>query len=147
MPFVAFYHTHKLVVVLFILIYLIKAILLLSNTESLKKFNKIIKIPEIVISTLLFITGLFMLSQIADFSILFATKLLVVVITLPIAVIAYRKQNKVLAVLSVFLLISVYGMAEMYKAQFAKKQSIEAAVVDPSAEGYNIEEHGKAGID
>ena len=51
MPFVALYHTHKLVVVLFLLIYLIKTILLVANkTDALEKFKKITKIPEMIVS-------------------------------------------------------------------------------------------------
>ncbi|MEN8248661.1 MAG: cytochrome c [Bacteroidota bacterium] len=148
MPFIAFYHTHKLVVVLFILIYLTKAILLLmSKGSALEKFNKFIRIPEIVVSALLFITGLVMLSQIANFTLLFATKLLLVVIVLPVAIIAYKKLNKFLAILAVLILITVYGMAEMYKAQFAKKQDIEVALSDATLENYSIETHGKALFD
>ena len=101
MPFVAFYHTHKLVVVLFILIYLTKAILLLmGNKDALNKFNSKVKIPEMVVSALLFITGIIMLNNIADFNLIFTIKLTIVVAAIPVAVIAYKKYNKLLAVLA-----------------------------------------------
>ena len=95
MPFIAFYHTHKLVVVLFILIYLTKAILLLmGNTDTLNRFNKKIKVPEMIVSALLFITGIVMLNQIADFNLVFTIKLTLVITAIPVAVLAYRKYNK-----------------------------------------------------
>ena len=123
MPFVALYHTHKLVVVLFILIYLTKAILLLmGNNEILNKFNKKIKIPEMVVSALLFITGIIMLNNIADFNLIFTIKLTMVVAAIPVAVIAYKKYNKLLAILSLIMLISAYGLAEIFKAQFGKRK-------------------------
>lgn len=145
MPFVAFYHTHKLVVAIFILIYLIKAILLLlGNKDALNKFNKIIKIPEMVVSALFFITGIIMLNKIADFTLLFAIKLTLVVAVIPIAVIAYKKYNKVLAVLSIVMLLSAYGLAEMYKGQFAKKREISDVIINTENEQYDVAKHGEA---
>ena len=145
MPFIAFYHTHKLVVVLFILVYLIKAILLLmGNTDTLNKYNKLIKVPEMIISALLFITGIVMLNQIADFNLIFTIKLTLVVTAIPVAVIAYRKYNKLLAVLAVIMLLSAYGLAEMFKAQFGKKHEIMEVVTEPTNEQYNITVHGAA---
>jgi len=145
MPFVAFYHTHKLVVVLFILIYLIKAILLfMGNKDSLAKFTKKIKIPEMIVSALLFITGIAMLANLAEFTTLFMIKLLAVITAIPVAVIAYKKYNKLLGVLAVVLLISAYGLAEVYRAQFGKKVAVENVITDPTVSGYSIESHGEA---
>ncbi len=145
MPFVAFYHTHKLVVTLFILIYLIKAILLLmGNKEILTKFNRIIKVPEMIVSALFFITGLIMLNKIADFTVLFAIKLIMVIGAIPVAVIAYKKYNKVLAVLSIVMLIAAYGLAEMYRAQFGKKHEVSQVIDDATDPQYDLTTHGKA---
>ena len=145
MPFIALYHTHKLVVVLFILIYLTKAILLLmGNNEILDKFNKKIKIPEMVVSALLFITGIIMLNNIADFNLIFTIKLTIVVAAIPIAVIAYKKYNKLLAILALIMLISAYGMAEMFKAQFGKRKEVTEVITDPTNSEYNATVHGAA---
>ena len=145
MPFIAFYHTHKLVVVLFILIYLTKAILLLmGNNDALSKFNKKVKIPEMIVSALLFITGIIMLNNIADFNLIFTIKLTIVVAAIPIAVIAYKNYNKLLAVLALIMLISAYGLAEMFKAQFGKKKEVTEVVTDPTNKEYNLTVHGAA---
>jgi mono/diheme cytochrome c family protein len=145
MPFVAFYHTHKLVVVLFVVIYLVKAVLLLmGNNDTLSKFNKKIRIPEMVISALFFITGIIMLNNIADFTMLFAIKLTLVVAAIPVAVIAYKKYNKILAILSILMLLSAYGLAEMYKGMFANKKEIANVVTNPDDAQYDLIEHGQA---
>ena len=145
MPFVALYHTHKLVVVLFILIYLTKAILLLmGNNEILNKFNKKIKVPEMIVSALLFITGIIMLNNIADFNLIFTIKLTMVVAAIPVAVIAYKKYNKLLAILSLIMLISAYGLAEIFKAQFGKRKEVTEVVTDPTSNEYNATVHGAA---
>lgn len=145
MPFVAFYHTHKLVVILFILIYLIKAILLLmGNKDTMNKFKKIIRIPEMIVSALLFITGIIMLNQIADFNLLFTIKLTMVIGAIPVAVIAYKKYNKLLAVLALIMLIAAYGLAEVFKAQFGKRQEVATVVTDATNDQYNLKVHGAA---
>jgi uncharacterized membrane protein SirB2 len=57
-------HLHYLVVTLFLLIYVIKTILLLSNkNDLLGKFSKKIKVPEMIISTLFLLTGVFLLTK------------------------------------------------------------------------------------
>ena len=145
MPFVALYHTHKLVVVLFILIYLTKAtLLLMGNNEILNKFNKKIKVPEMIVSALLFITGIIMLNNIADFNLIFTIKLTMVVAAIPVAVIAYKKYNKLLAILSLIMLISAYGLAEIFKAQFGKRKEVTEVVTDPTSNEYNATVHGAA---
>ncbi len=145
MPFVAFYHTHKLVVSLFVLIYLVKVILLLlGNKDTLDRFSKFIRIPEMVISVLFLVTGGYMLTQIADFNTIFAIKLTLVVLSIPLAIVAFKRYNKILAVLVIIMLISAYGMAEMYKASFGKKHELVSVATDSNESGYDIEEHGKA---
>jgi mono/diheme cytochrome c family protein len=145
MPFIAFYHTHKLIVVIFILIYLIKAILLLSGKkDTLNKFSKKIKIPEMIVSGLLFVTGIIMLNKIADFNLLFTIKLGLVLGSIPVAVIAYKSYNKLLAVLAVVMLIGAYGLAEVYKAQFGKRHEITNVITDTSSDKYDSPAHGAA---
>ncbi|MFN9897647.1 MAG: hypothetical protein ACK55Z_02370, partial [bacterium] len=51
-------HTHTLSVVLFLLIYLIKCVLLWTNTARLDAFAQKIRIPEMIVSALFLITGL-----------------------------------------------------------------------------------------
>jgi mono/diheme cytochrome c family protein len=114
------------------------------NGNSLDKFIKFIRIPEMIISALFFITGLYMLTQIAEFTTLFAIKLSLVVIVLPLAIFAYKKRNKLLAVITVLVLITVYGLAEMHKAQFAKKVELRETVVVDDDENYDRVAHGKA---
>lgn len=124
-----FLHTHYLVVTLFLLIYVIKTILLLGNrTDLLKRFSKTFRIPEMIISFLFLITGVYLAMQLpfgGKFDYLFWIKLVMVFSSIPLAVIGFKKENKILAALSLLLITGSFGLAEVYH----KKK----AIVDNSA--------------
>ena len=91
-------HSHYLVVVLFLLIYVIKTILLLSNkNDLLLKFSKKVKIAEIIISVLFLVTGIYLSTQLplgGKYDYLFWVKLIMVFLAIPIAVLGFKKSNK-----------------------------------------------------
>lgn len=133
-------HTHLLSVILFILIYLIKTVLLLANkNEGLVKFTKVVKVPEMIISTLFLATGIYLLTQIPEIKSLLIIKIVAVLISIPLAIIGFKNKNKVLAVLSLLLIVGAYGMAEMSKKQKSK------ALENLSATTLNGQELFKAG--
>jgi uncharacterized membrane protein SirB2 len=113
-----FLHTHYLVVTLFLLIYLIKTILLLSNKEELlANFNKKIKVFEMIVSALFLITGIYLTTQLpfgGKFDYLFYIKIVMVLVSIPLAVIGFKRSNKILAALSLLLITGSYGLAEVY---------------------------------
>ncbi len=114
-------HTHIVSVILFLLIYLIKTALLLTNkNENLARFTKVIKVPEMIISTLFLGTGIYLLTQVPEIKSLLIIKIIVVLVSIPLAIIGFKKQNKALAVISLILIISAYGLAEMSKKQKSK---------------------------
>jgi cytochrome c553 len=110
-------HLHKVVVGLFIFIYLVKTIFLLmpDKQEILDKISKITKIPEMVISFLMLGTGLYLLSNASEFTTLLMIKIGSVFASIPLAIIGFKKGVKPLAVLSLLLLVGSYGMAEIHK--------------------------------
>lgn len=112
-------HSHYLFVVLFTLIYLIKTILLLSDKdELLEKFKKKTKVAEMIVSFGFLATGGFLLTQVPVITMLMIIKIVLVVLSIPLAVIGYKKKNKVLATLSFFLIVVSFGLA--HKAKDAK---------------------------
>ncbi|WP_448520199.1 SirB2 family protein [Rhodoflexus sp.] len=137
-------HTHKLVVVLFLLIYLIKTFLLLAGkSEGLERFKKMTRIPEMVISTLFLLTGIVMLVQLPQIHPYVWIKVVAVLASIPLAVVGFKRSNKALASLSFVLLVGSYGLAEM--SRNAPKQELAAGVVtDAGQSGYDIQLHGKA---
>jgi uncharacterized membrane protein SirB2 len=128
-----FLHTHYLVVTLFLIIYVIKTVLLLSNKKDLlSSFNKKIRIPEMIISTLFLVSGIFLMTKLpfgGKYDYLFWIKLAMVFTSIPVAIIGFKKQNKVLAALSLLLITGSYGLAEVYAKRkgIAKEMTVAIA--------------------
>jgi mono/diheme cytochrome c family protein len=132
-------HTHYLVVTLFLFIYVIKTILLLSNkTDLLVNFTKKVKVFEMIVSVLFLITGIYLATQLpfgGKYDYLFWIKLVMVFASIPVAVIGFKRQNKILAALSLLLITGAFGLAEVYskKKGIAKQSSAVATSNDGKA--------------
>ncbi|MFM7496827.1 MAG: c-type cytochrome [Bacteroidota bacterium] len=121
-------HTHTLSVVLFLLIYLTKAVLLWTSPTRLESFNKRLKVPEMVVSTLFLLTGLGLAYHNASIGVgsWFWIKLGAVFVAIPLAVVGYRRHNKALATLSLLLVVYAYGVSETKSARMIKTDFAEA---------------------
>ena len=147
--------THFIVVTIFFLIYLVKTLLLLANkNEVLQSFSKKVKVLEMIVSFLFLATGVYLMFQLPEIKPMLIIKITIVFLSIPLAVIGFKKGNKGLATLSFILILAAFGMGEMMK----KKTAVvtEAAVnTDGSINAHEIYtancakchgEDGKAGI-
>jgi mono/diheme cytochrome c family protein len=128
-------HTHYLVVTLFLLLYVVKTILLLSNkNDLLASFTKKTKLFEIIVSFLFLATGIYLATQLpfkSKFDYLFWIKLVMVFASIPIAIIGFKKANKLMAALSLLLITGSYGLGEVYaKRKNIPKDGVEVASND-----------------
>ena len=113
-------HSHTLFVVLFTLIYLIKTILLLSDKdELLEKFKKKTKVLEMIVSFGFLATGIYLMTRLPEINMFLIIKIILVLASIPLAVVGYKKKNKVLATLSFFLIIVAFGLAQKSKNEKA----------------------------
>ncbi|HLP22187.1 MAG TPA: c-type cytochrome [Chitinophagales bacterium] len=129
-------HSHKLFVLLFLIHYIVKLVLLLTNkNEQLAKYTKATKIPEIVISVAFLVTGGWMLFNNKTVSSYMIIKLVCVFSSIPLAVIGFKKGNKVLAFVAVFLIIMSYGLAEMNKKAKTGPKVDTSAITNPIEAG------------
>jgi len=108
---------HLIVVNLFLLIYLVKTILIFSNVPALEKFTKATRVPEMIISTLFLVTGIWLFIILGAIKSMQIIKLVCVLAAIPIAIIGFKKLNKGLALLSFILILGAYGLAEMSKGK------------------------------
>ncbi len=118
-------HSHYLFVVLFTLIYLVKTILLLSDKdELLEKFKKKTRILEMIVSFGFLATGIYLMTQLPSINNILIIKIALVFLSIPLAVIGFKKKNKVLASLSFFLIIVSFGLAQKAKSEKAGPKTL-----------------------
>lgn len=116
-----FLHLHITVVSLFLILYTIKTILLLLNkTEQLDKLRAKTKIADMVLGTLMLITGGYLLSVVPAVQSYHYVKILVALSSIPVGIIAFKKRNKALASLLLVAFIYVFGVAETKSLTFTK---------------------------
>ncbi len=105
-------HLHLLLITLFVLSVLIKAILLLVNQEKFDSYRKKTKVPEMVITMLFLVSGIVMWTMRGSgLSMFFHYKLGAILVAIPLAIVGFKKKNKILGLLSAFLFIITIGLA------------------------------------
>lgn len=118
-----FLHTHVLIVSLYLLQLLVKVVLLgmgkqKNNYDSLEKFSTKSKIPHIVLASLLVVTGGYLYVKLLMNGDARATapymliKLALVFGSIPIGIIAMKKKNLILGILSFLMLAYTFMMAK-----------------------------------
>jgi mono/diheme cytochrome c family protein len=113
--------THKVAVIIFLLHYVIKTFLLLINKqEALKKYTAGTKVLEMIISVLFLFTGVWLMVEKGSPSTLQIIKFTLVALSIPIAIIGFKKSNKAMAVTALLFIIGAYGLAEVNKKQQTK---------------------------
>jgi mono/diheme cytochrome c family protein len=123
--------THRIVVTLFFLIYVVKTVLLLSNkNDLLQKFTKAVKVPEMIVSFLFLATGVYLLTLLPVIKVMMWVKIGLVFASIPLAVIGFKKQNKVLAALSLLMITASYGIAEAEKKKREKGETVVAGNIN-----------------
>lgn len=138
---------HIISAALFLLDYLIKTALLLSNSSSaLAGYKRVTKVPSMIISTLFLVSGIYLIAKIGMGNIggWFHLKLALVLIGIAIGVIGFKKNNKVLAVLSTLIFLYVYGISETKDIKMGMgKPSLGVVITDTAAADYDITKHGQ----
>lgn len=106
-------HFHILLVLIFVVHYLVKAFLLLSNVAGLRTYRQKTLVPEMIIATLFLGTGLYMLFNLgmANMGGWFHMKLTLVLLAIPIGIIGYKRENKALGLVSSLIFLYVFGIA------------------------------------
>ncbi len=109
-------HLHYLFVVVFTLIYLVKTILLLSDKfELLETFRRKTRVLEIIVSFGFLATGVYLVVHLPVMNMFLISKIILIVLSIPFAIIGFKKKNKILASLSFFLIIVSFGLAQKAK--------------------------------
>ena len=128
---------HVISVMLFLFTYVIKTILLFTNKNNLEKYSKVTKIPEMIFSLTFLVTGIWLFTILGGFKTFHIIKIILVFVSIPVAIIGFKKHKKGLALFALLLIIGAYGLSEMSKNKiFIPKNAGEISTINsPFAEG------------
>lgn len=137
---------HTASAILFILDYLVKSILLVTdNSSTLDKYKGYTKVISMVISTVFLVSGIYLISQIGMKTIggWFHLKLTLTIVALVLGIIGFKKRNKAMVLISAFFFVYIYFLSTT-KSVKLKKANLDGIVTDTTATNYNELAHGKA---
>jgi mono/diheme cytochrome c family protein len=133
-------NAHILAVILFLILFIIKAFLLFTNkTQALESIKGKTKIADMVLGTLILVTGGYLLFQLSTIPTWLILKIVLVFAAIPLAIAGLKKLNKPLVALAVVIFVYVYGVAEsknitMQKATPARMEAeLQEPAPDPAA--------------
>ncbi|WP_375580037.1 cytochrome c [Marivirga tractuosa] len=136
-------HSHVLVVTLFLLFLLFKTVLLLINKkELLTKVRTKLKMVDPILGVLMLATGGYLLSLYGSSAPTYLwVKLVLVLIIIPIGIVAFKKENKAMAIIALLLTFYIYGASEVGSLTFSKDETVAVSDDSPAknAAEVNIE--------
>ncbi len=138
---------HYVFASLFLLDFLVKTILLLWNKSAqLEKYKKIGRIPGMIISTAFLLSGIYLVANIGMGNIggWFHLKLLLVIVGIALGIIAFKKNSKMLAVITSFLFLYVFAISESKDIGLGAGKEDVSSIIENSADPeYDAVLHGK----
>lgn len=115
MDYTLLQHLHITLVALFTIHYLVKGALLLSNSPSLDIYRKKTMVPEMILATLFIISGVWMLTMLGSPWLKangwFHLKLTLVLLSIPIGIIGYKRHSKLLGLAVSLIYVFVFWLA------------------------------------
>ena len=142
-------HLHVTAVLLLLLFILFKTILLVANkTDLLDKIRAKTKVVDMILGLLAVGTGIYLLTLKPSIESYLWVKILLVLVAIPLGIVGLKKHRKPLAVLSVLMIIYVYGIGETQSYKFKRDPISLNNTEQPGQEIYRklcVECHGEDG--
>jgi len=118
-------HTHITVVTVFLCFFFLKTILLaMCKTTWLRKIRDKTKVVDVLLGLLIVVTGGYLAwvkGTVANYLLI---KLILVLVTIPLGIMAMRKENKALAIVTLCIFIYIYGLAETKSLKFSNDRIV-----------------------
>ena len=130
-----FLHLHVTIVSIFILLYVAKVYLLLANkSEALEKLRSKTKIADMILGSLIIITGVFLTIKAPSIETYLIVKIILVIASIPVGIIAMKKANKPMAISAVLIYVYVFAVAKTDSLKLKKDAFVTpVATVDSSS--------------
>jgi uncharacterized membrane protein SirB2 len=128
---IGFLHSHVAIVTLFLIFLLFKTVLLLANKKVLLAKVRSYKMIDPILGTLMLITGGYLLSLYGMAAPTYLwVKLILVLLVIPIGIIAFKKENKIMAIFALILTFYIYGASEAGSLTFSKAAVVKESPVE-----------------
>ena len=141
-------HLHFTVVALLLLFVFFKTILLVSNKkELLDRIRAKTKVVDIILGVLAISTGVYLMTLKPTIELYLLAKIVVVLIAIPLGIVGLKRHKKLIAVISLLLIVYVFGIGETQSYKF-KQDPIITETDQPAKEIYQrlcVECHGDDG--
>ena len=139
-----FLHLHVTIVSLFILLYVAKVYLLLANKpEALEKLRSKTKIADMVLGALIIITGVYLTFIAPAIETYLIVKIVLVIASIPLGIIAMKKSNKALAIFSVLLYVYIFLIAKTDSLTLKKDAYVSPVSATSSTDGAKTVSEGE----
>lgn len=123
-----FLHLHVTVVCVFIFLYAAKVFLLLANkSAALDKLRRKTKLADAVLGSLILVTGVFLLIKTPVVETYLLVKIVLVIASIPIGIIAMKKMDKALAIAAALIYVYVFAVAKTDSLQLKKEAFVTPA--------------------
>jgi len=100
-----------------------------NQKELLDKIRAKTKVLDMILGTLVLVTGGYYAYVTKNSDLYIILKLVLVLAAIPLGIVGFKKEKKVLVLLSLFALLGAYGLAEAKKPKFKRP----AAIVSPDS--------------
>jgi mono/diheme cytochrome c family protein len=136
-----FLHLHVTVVSIFILLYVAKVYLLLTNkSDALDKLRSKTKVADMILGSLIIVTGVFLTIKAPSIETYLIVKIVLVVASIPVGIIAMKKANKPMAIAAVLIYIYVFAVAKTDSLKFKKDAFVTPIVTADTTSGAVVHE-------
>ena len=131
-------HLHITVVVMLLVFLLFKTVLLLTNrVELLDRIRAKTKIIDIILGVLVLATGVYLTTLKSGIEAYLWIKIILVLAAIPLGIVGLKRHKKRLAVLSVLLIIYVFGIGETQSYKFKRSPVVISNTDDQGREIYS----------
>jgi cytochrome c553 len=118
---------HVIIVTAFLLFMLVKVVLMFfAKSSTLDAFRAKTKVLDMIMGTFILVTGFYLLFASGGHPPMYQmVKVVLVLVAIPLGIVGFKKSSKILVLLSFFLILYVYGVAETRSLNFQKAKAEE----------------------